>query len=113
MAWPQAAPLPSQNTAFEARRLFPRLQERTSLAQGAAPLLSRAGSKAAWRLGPQRGYRHDNAGLGSRLIQHQQMIAAAMATAEAKLLASLSYLVWMRRQSFSRLKVRSMAFRAR
>jgi len=51
--------------------------------------------------------------LGSRLIQHQQMMAAAMATAEAKLLASLSYLVWMRRQSLSRLKVLSMAFRAR
>lgn len=51
--------------------------------------------------------------LGSRLIQHQQMMAAAMATAEAKLRASLSYRVWMRRQSFSRPKVRSMAFRAR
>lgn len=52
-------------------------------------------------------------GLGSRLIQHQQMSSAAMATAEAKLRASLSYRVWMRRQSFNRPKVRSMAFRAR
>ncbi len=49
--------------------------------------------------------------LGSRLDQHHPWRMAAMATAEAKLRASLSYRVWMRRQSFSRPAVRSMRLR--
>ena len=51
--------------------------------------------------------------LGSRLNQVHQSRVAAMATAEAKLAASLSYRVAMRRQSFSRQKARSIRFLAR
>ncbi len=51
------------------------------------------------------------AALGSRLNQVHQMIAAAMATAAAKLMASLSYRVAMRRQSFSLQRARSMILR--
>lgn len=50
--------------------------------------------------------------LGSRLNHVHPMMMAAIATAEAKLTASLSYRVWMRRQSFRRPMVRSMMLRA-
>ena len=48
--------------------------------------------------------------LGSRLNQVHQMMTAAIATAEAKLMASLSYRVAIRRQSFSLQKARSIRF---
>ena len=49
--------------------------------------------------------------LGLRLNHVHQMIIAAMATAEAKFAASLSYLVAMRRQSLRRQNARSILLR--
>lgn len=54
---------------------------------------------------------HRASGLGSRLNQVHQRITAAIATAEAKLMASLSYRVAIRRQSLRRQKARSMRLR--
>jgi len=50
--------------------------------------------------------------LGLRLNQVHQMIIAAIATADAKFTASLSYLVAMRRQSLRRQKARSILLRS-
>ena len=49
--------------------------------------------------------------LGSRLNQVHQVMIAAMATAEWKFRASLSYRVATRRQSLSRQKARSIRLR--
>ena len=68
----------------------------------------------AWGEPPRHGFLsmpHLDGILGSRLNQDHQMIVAARATAEAKLIASLSYRVAMRRQSFKRQNIRSMMFR--
>jgi hypothetical protein len=50
--------------------------------------------------------------LGSRLNHSHQMTMAARNTAAAKLVASLSYRVAMRRQSFNRQNIRSIRLRS-
>lgn len=73
---------------------------RPALRPGLCPWPARAGGRAA------RCRRR----LGSRLNQVHQMTTAAIATAEAKLTASLSYRVAMRLQSSRRQKARSMTW---